>query len=73
MFPGVDDPEVLAADHDVIMAARIARVFRIDPVAVLNGSRWEMNVRIAALIVVGQDQEAADRRSEAKAKADRGR
>ena len=55
----MDIIEELAADPMVIMAARIGRVFRLDPIAILDDGGDELLnlVRTAATLVVARDEE----------------
>lgn len=53
-----DDIEWLSRNPLLMLAARIARTFRIDPVTVLQdqGDEFLLNVRAAALAVVQRDE-----------------
>lgn len=59
--------EELSRDPLILMAARVARTFRLDPVTVLDDGGDELlgMVRVAATLVVQRDEEEAA----AKAKA----
>jgi len=51
--------DFLAKDQGIIQAARVARVFKLDPVALLKddgGDEFLMLVRIAAAMVVQEDK-----------------
>jgi hypothetical protein len=48
--------EHLMARPDLQDVARVAETFRLDPVALLHGSRFEMAVRVAAHNLVVADQ-----------------
>lgn len=47
------------------ITARVARTFRMDPVTVLDNGGDELltHLRIAAMLVVGRDEEEAARRA----------
>lgn len=53
-----DDIEWLSRNPLIMLTARIARTFRIDPVTVLQdrGDEFLLNVRAAALSVVQRDE-----------------
>lgn len=65
--------EFLSRDARVEQAARVARVFHLDPVALLtdNEDEFPMMVRIAAVMVVNRDKqkEAEAERRAAKRKS----
>lgn len=51
--------DFLSKDASIIQAARVARVFKLDPVALLRdegGDEFLMHVRIAAAMVVQEDK-----------------
>lgn len=51
--------DFLQKDHSIIQAARVARVFKLDPVALLRddgGDEFLMLIRIAAAMVVQEDK-----------------
>lgn len=51
--------DYLTEDHSIKQAARVARVFKLDPVALLRddgGDEFLMLVRIAAAMVVQEDK-----------------
>jgi hypothetical protein len=48
--------EALAADPRVMVAARIAHAFKIDPITVLTADRRTWVIRAAAMQVIVNDQ-----------------
>lgn len=57
--------EWLAHNEQLKIAARIAKTFGMDPVAVLDdrGDERLMHLRIAAFLVIGRDEEEAARKA----------
>lgn len=49
----------LLEDPRVVNAARVGAAFGMDPVAVLNGSRAQYSIRVAAAMVVNRDRQQA--------------
>jgi hypothetical protein len=60
-----DRVEWLSRHPTVQTAARVARTFRMDPVAVLDDGGDELltHLRIAAMVIVGRDEEEAARKA----------
>ena len=52
----------------VVTAARVAKVFRLDPVDVLDSEPFEWMLRIACYEVIAEDMEKANREQERRSK-----
>lgn len=71
-----DEIEWLSRNPLIMLTARIARTFRIDPVTVLKdqGDEFLLNVRAAALTVVQRDEkQQADQVKRGSSRGKRGR